>query len=116
GCVESVAKVNALAVTAEFNHLRTAVELLPRFAGVGCAADDTTDPEGAHFLRMERVTDVVLDEFACTPARDIQAAVINGEVDVGDKGGHRLEALQKRGQLGRIRGLGRNLDHLLNRP
>jgi len=52
---------------------------------------------------MERVSDVVLDEFAHTPARDIQVAVVHGEVDVGDKGRHRLEALQKRGQWGRIR-------------
>ena len=94
----------------------------PPFSGcsglLGCAArrDDAAEPDGADLLRIERIADVVLDELARAPARDVQKTIVDRQIDVGDERRHRLEPLQNRRQLLRIGGLGGNLDHLLDCP
>src|SRR5229473_180974 len=74
GLVEPVRDVHALAVAADLHHLGTAVER----AGVRMrgAADDPAEVHRPGLLGVERIGDVVLQEFAGTPARDIEEAVI----------------------------------------
>ena len=72
--------------------------------------------DGSGLFGAERVRDVVLQKFAGAPARDIEEAVVEGEVDVGDQGRHGLEALEQRRQLLGIGRLGRDLDHLTGLP
>ena len=43
-------------------------------------------------------------------------AIVEREIDVGHERRHGLEALEERRQLFRIGGLGRDFDHLLDRP
>ena len=68
------------------------------------------------FLRVERIGDVVLDELAQAPARDVQVAIVHREIDVGDERRDGLESLEERRQLLGVGGLGRDLDDLLDGP
>ena len=114
--VEPVGEVDALAVAADLDHLRAAVQRLSGLARVRRAADDAAEPDRADLLRLERVADVVLDELARAPARHVEIPVVEREVDVGHERRHGLESLQERRQLLRIGGLRGNLDDLLDRP
>ena len=62
--------------------------------------------------RIERIGHVVLPQFPAAPARDIEEAVIERQVDVRHQRRHSLEALEQRRKLVRIGRLGGNLDDL----
>src|ERR1700694_849404 len=102
--VQPVRYIHPLAITAYLNHLRTAVER----AGVRMrgTSDDSAEMHRAGFLGVERIGDVVLEEFAGPPARDIKEAVVQGEVDVAHQRRHSLESLEDGRELfgiGRLR-------------
>src|SRR5207253_1389352 len=95
--VQTVRDVHALAVAAHLDHLRTTVER----AGVRMrgAANDAAKVYRPGLLGAEWVGDVVLEEFARTPARDIEEAVVEGEVDVAHQWRYGLEPLEDGRQL-----------------
>src|SRR3974390_526108 len=66
--VERVGPIDALAVTADFNHLRTAAERLA--VRMGRAARDPADVHGARQLWFARIADVVLPHLAGSPTGD----------------------------------------------
>src|SRR5208283_2640075 len=72
--------------------------------------------ERADFLRMKRIGNIVLQELAGSPARDVKEAVVEREVDVGDERGHGLEPLEQGRQLFRIGRLGWYFDHFVHTP
>ena len=114
--IERVGEIDAFAVAADLDHLRTAVERLPGFARVGGAAHDAAEMERAGFFRVGGIRDVVLDKFAGSPARNVEEAVVERKVDIGDQGRHRLEAFEQGRKLFRVGRLGGNFDHLADRP
>src|SRR5271170_3076801 len=58
GGVERVGEIDAATVAAEFDHLRSAVQVGSGMPWVWCFANDATEMDGAGFFRMERVGDV----------------------------------------------------------
>jgi hypothetical protein len=115
-CIERVRHVDAAAVAADLHHLRSAVERLARERRMRRAPHDAADADRAGQPRRERIADVVLPQLAGPPARHVEEAIVERQVDVGDQWRHRVESLEQRRQpLGRRR-FGRNLDHLLHRP
>ena len=114
--VERVRDVDATAVAAHLDHLRPARQPLVRRRGVRDPPDDPAEPHRAHLARVRRVRHVVLLELAGAPARDVEHAVVDGEVDVGDQRRDGAEGLQRGRQQLRVRGLGRDRDHLVARP
>src|SRR6059058_5057504 len=79
--VERIGKVAALAVAADLDHLRAAVESHAKLLRVGGAANDPTEVDRTGFLRVGGIGDIVLDELACPPAGNIEEAVVEGEID-----------------------------------
>ncbi len=78
--------------------------------------NDAADTHFARQFGIERIGDVVLLEIAGAPAGDVEELVIHGEVDIGDQRRTGLEALEHGWQVILARGLGRDLDHLLDGP
>src|SRR5680860_914874 len=94
GVIERVGEIHALAVAAHLHHLRRAAQRLIRMLRMRCAAYDTAEMHRTGELRIERIGYVVLPQFAGAPARDVQPAIVQREIDVSDQRWHRLEALQ----------------------
>jgi hypothetical protein len=78
--------------------------------------DDAAQVHRACLARVLGVADVVLLQLARAEARDVEPAVVDGEVDVGDERRHRAEGLERRRELGGVGGLGGDRDRLLRRP
>src|SRR5207245_11415274 len=72
--VERVRKVDALAIAADLDHLRTTVERLLGLLRVSRSAHDATEVDRAGLLRACGIGDVVLDELTCPPARNVEKA------------------------------------------
>ena len=66
--VERIGEIDALAIAADFNHLRTAVERLLGLARVSRTAHDAAEMDRACLLRVGGVRDVVLDELTRSPS------------------------------------------------
>src|ERR1700680_2637600 len=91
GSRESIGEVDTPTIAAHLHHLRSAVN---RPGGrVRRALDDAAEAHGAGELRIVRVRYVILTHLARAPAGNIEEAVIEREVDVGDQRRHRLEGL-----------------------
>src|SRR5436190_14001873 len=74
--VERIGEVNAAAVAAHLDHLRSAIER-PSALGVFGTRYDAADPHLASQLRVERIADVILLEVPGAPARDIKISVVH---------------------------------------
>ena len=72
--VKRVGEVRALAVAAELDHLRAAVQRSARL--VRGLADDPAEVDASSLLRLERIADVELQELAGAPSGDIEPQVI----------------------------------------
>src|SRR5262252_3530564 len=96
--VERICEIDALAVTTDFDHLRAAVERPLWFFRVRRTANDAAEVDRAGLPRSGRIGDVVLDELTCSPARYIEEAVVERQIDVGHQRRHGLEALKQRRQ------------------
>src|SRR6266540_4138938 len=92
--VERVGEINAPAVAADLHHLRSTIELAVLRTRVGRARHDPSNPHLSGELRVEWIRHVVLLQVAGAPARDVEEAVVHGQIDVGDQWGNRLEALE----------------------
>ena len=94
--VERVGEVHAPAVAADLHHLRSARQRqlgMRRGAECGrrCRPGAPSPPP-----RVVRVADVVLLQLARPPARHVQPAVVDGQVDVAHQRRDRAEGLKRR--------------------
>src|SRR3984885_13688482 len=69
--VKRVREVDALAVAADFDHLRTAIERAVRCAGMRRARHDAANPHFSRQFRREWVGYVVLQQVTRSPAGHI---------------------------------------------
>ena len=83
---------------------------------MGLPGDDPAHAHRAGLDRVVRIAHVVLLDLPGAPTRDVQPAVVDGKVDVGDQRRNRAEWLKRRWQLVGLGRLGRNGDRLLDRP
>ena len=116
GRVERVRGVDTPPVPAYLHHLgRTRQSQL----GGGRVRGAIDDPAEAHRPRLPgvvRVAYVVLLELPGAPARHVEPAVVDGQVDVAHERRDRAEGLKRGWELGGVGGLGRDGDGLLRRP
>lgn len=104
GRVQRVGPVHAPAVAADFDHLRAARERAA--VRMRRAPHDAADAHRAREHRPMRIGHVVLAHLAGAPARHVQEAIVERQVDVGHERRHRAEAFQQRRQFvgrGRLR-------------
>src|SRR5262249_17047750 len=106
---------DALAITADLDHLRSAIQCTIRL-GMSGTRDDPSYPDLARELGVEGIGYVILLEIAGAPAGYIEETIIHRQIDIGDERRHRLERLEGRRQLIFGRRLGRNLYDLPDRP
>ena len=114
--IERVGHVDALAVTADLDHLRCAVQRLVRTRRVRLATNHApifTEPVSTG---IERIGHVELLQLACAKARDIEESIVEREVDVGDERRRGAETLEERRQIVGGRRLGGNLDRFVDAP
>ncbi len=110
--IERVGPVHAPAVAADLDHLRAARERAA--VRVRRAAHDAADAHRPREHRVVRIRHVVLAHLAGAPARHVEEAIIERQVDVGHERRHGAESLQQRRQfVGRGR-LGRDRRGLLH--
>jgi hypothetical protein len=95
--VKRIGDIDPLPVPAQLHHLRSASELYPWRRRVRLAAHNSAEAHRPGLPRVKRVAYVELLEFACGPTRDVQPAVVNRQVDVGDERQNGPERLQCRG-------------------
>src|SRR6476620_8928452 len=113
--VQTIGEIHTRAVATDLDHLWTAVEWLSGLRRMRGATDNAADAERAGLPWIEGIGHVVLDELARPPARHVQEAIVEREIDIGDEWRNCLESLKQRRQMCRVGGLGRNLDHFLDR-
>src|SRR5579864_187961 len=106
--VERVGEVHPLAVAAELDHLRAAVQQAA--LRMGRLADDAAEVRAARLRGLEGVADVEPQELSGSPGRYVEPPVVERKVDVGDQRRDRPEALEERGQLVGVRRLSGDLD------
>src|SRR5205814_5083470 len=97
GRIERVREVDAPAIAADLDHLRSAIEGARFTARMGLAPNDATDRERAAEPRLEGVRYVVLSHLAGSPAAHIEKAV----VEIGRFGGD-LDNLPHLPAFGRV--------------
>src|SRR5579863_3292043 len=100
--IERVGEIDAPAVAADLDHLRTAVQRGLGLLGMRRVAHDAAEVNRGGLLGVERIGNVVLKEFAGAPAGDVEKTVVERKVDVGDQGRHGFEPLQHGRKLFRI--------------
>src|SRR5436190_16547150 len=99
--VKRVGEIDALAVAAELDHLRSAVQRQVRLFWVSGLANDSAQVHRSGFTRVEWVGNIELQKLAGPEAGNVQEAVVEGEIDVRNQRRDRFEALQQRRQQGR---------------
>src|SRR5215813_6690437 len=73
--VERIGEVNAAAVAANLDHLRSAIERRRAF-GMRGARHDAADPQLAGQPRIERIANIILLEITGAPARHVKKLVV----------------------------------------
>src|SRR5436190_2020904 len=96
--VERVGEIHAPAVTADLDHLRSAIQRTIRLWMSG-ARDNASDPDLSSQPGVEGIRYVILLEIAGAPAGNIEETIIHREIDIRDERRHRLERLESRRQL-----------------
>src|SRR6202041_1279179 len=94
GGVQRVGEIDATSIAAELDHLRAAVQHVAGIFRMRGAAHDAAQMHGAGFLGMEGIGNVILQEFAGAPARNVEEAIVERKIDIGDKRGHSFESLE----------------------
>src|SRR5467141_2457449 len=72
GSIKRVGKIDAPAVAADFNHLRSAGQWLVLILRMRRAVGDAADADRGGLLRIERIGDVILQHLASPPAGDVE--------------------------------------------
>src|SRR5215475_3055301 len=93
--IERIAEISALAVAAEFHHLGSSVQSFLRIAGMCRPPCYASQADRTDLLGMKWVRDVVLNEFAGGPAGNVEIPVVEGKIDVRNKGRNSAKPLQK---------------------
>src|SRR5262245_34241025 len=114
--IQRVGHVDPLAVTADLDHLRRAVERLIGPRRMRRAPGDSSEPDRAGLDRIERIGDVELLQLAGAEARDIEESIVERQIDVRDEGRYRAEPFQQRRQAIGRSGFSGNLDHFVDTP
>src|SRR5579872_7151235 len=110
--VKRVAEICTAPVSAQLDHLRSAVQ---RSAfGMGGPANDATEVQTAGLFGLEWVAHVELQELAGPPGGYVEPLVVERQIDVSDQGRHGFEPLEERRQVVGIRRLGGYLDDLFH--
>src|SRR5580704_8107352 len=116
GRIQRVREIDAASIAAQLHHLRTAVQTTTGNFRMRGAAHDAAQMHGAGLLGMKRIGNVILQEFAGSPARYVKETVIERQIDIGDERRNGLESLEQRRQQIGIGGLGGNFDYFGNGP
>src|SRR5579862_3936515 len=95
--VKRIGEVHALAVAADLRHLRPAAEWSS--ARMLRVLRDAADANASRKPRLHRIGHVVLAQFAGPPARDVEEAIVERQVDVAHQWRDRTEPLQERRQI-----------------
>src|SRR6185312_8214346 len=86
-----------LTIAADFDHLwSTGIGLAVRMPRL---LDNAAEAHRAGELQIKWVRDVVLPQFSGSPAGDVQKAVVERKLDVGDERRHGLESLEQGREL-----------------
>src|SRR5208282_1762663 len=91
--IERIGEIDALAIAAELDHLRGAVQRSLRLLGMRGLADDSAQVHRSGFSRVERIGDIVLQKLAGAKAGNVQEAVVEREIDIRDQRRNSLETL-----------------------
>src|SRR5918992_90378 len=104
--VERVREVHAPTVSAHLHHLGRARQ--PQLGGcrVRGSVDDPAEAHRSRLSRVVRIAHVVLLELPRPPARDVQPAVVDGQVDVAHQRRYSAEGLKRGGEVGGFGRLG----------
>src|SRR5690348_4731034 len=94
GAVKRVGEINATAIAADLDHLRSASELAVLRRRVARARDDSADAYFAGQLWIERVRYVVLLQIAGAPASHVEQAIVHRQIDIRDERRNSFEALE----------------------
>src|SRR5271166_2151441 len=87
GAVEGVGDVEAFAVEAELEHLRSAAEFLAaEFAGL---AEEAAEPDLAGEPGVGGVAHVILADVAVQPVGEVEIPVVHRQDEIGDQPRHR---------------------------
>src|SRR5271154_3681915 len=73
--IQRVREIDATSIAAELHHLRAAVQTTTGIFRMRGATHDAAQMHGAGFLGMKRVGNVILQEFAGAPARNVKETV-----------------------------------------
>ena len=84
GRVERVGEVDAFSVAAHFDHLRPAAQRLLGFSRMRCLPDNSTNLHRAGLLGIEGIGNIILQHLSGPPAGDVEKAIIEREIDVGN--------------------------------
>src|SRR5438034_4469943 len=114
--IERVGGIDPATVPADLDHLRPAPQPEVGRSGLRGAAHNAAEMDRAGLPRVVRVAHVVLFQLTCSPARDVQPPVVDGEVDIGHERRNGSERLERRRLLRGVRGLGRDRDGLRHLP
>src|SRR5919108_352874 len=101
--VERVRGIHAATVPADLHHLRPAPQRQIRRGGMRGATHDAAQVDRSGLVWVVRVADVVLLELSGSPARHVQPAVVDRQVDIRHQRRDRAARLQRRREL---RGIG----------
>src|SRR5690348_8372931 len=97
--VQRVGEVDAFAVSAKLDHLRSAVQLSFGLLRMRSFADDSAEVYRCRFSRLERIGDIELQKLASAKTGNIQEAVVEREINVRDQRRNGLEALEQGQQV-----------------
>src|SRR6266699_2060626 len=75
GSVKRVGEIDARAVAADFNHLRSAGQWPVLILRMRRAVGDAADADRGGLLRIERIGDVIVQHLASPPAGDVEESV-----------------------------------------
>src|SRR5581483_1151645 len=84
--VQRVGDVDALAVAADFDHLRSAVQRLTGARGMRGPPDDAAEPHRSGLDRIEGIRHVELFQLAGAEARHIEETIVERQVDIRHEG------------------------------
>ena len=84
GRVERIGEVDAFSIAAYFDHLRPTLQRLLGSCRMRCLPHNSTDLHRAGLFGIERIGNIILQHLSGPPAGDVEKAIVEREIDVGD--------------------------------